>query len=79
MPGESFDIAAAVTNLFVQHNRMHDWAYCLGFTEENWNAQTSNFGITEAFRENDPCSAARRPARPCRRPSATRRRATTRT
>ena len=53
MPGESFDIAAATTNLFVQHNRMHDWAYTLGFTEDNWNAQTSNFGLTEAYREND--------------------------
>ena len=21
------------------HNRMHDWSYLLGFTEENWNAQ----------------------------------------
>ena len=26
------------------HNRMHDWTYHLGFTEENWNAQQSNFG-----------------------------------
>ena len=52
--GESFDISAAVTNLFVQHNRMHDWAYLLGFTEENWNGQDSNFGLSEAFRENDP-------------------------
>jgi extracellular elastinolytic metalloproteinase len=54
VPGQSFDISAAVTNLFVQHNRMHDWAYLLGFTEENWNAQDSNFGATEPFRENDP-------------------------
>jgi hypothetical protein len=53
VPGQSFDISAAVTNLFVQHNRMHDWSYFLGFTEENWNAQQSNFGITEAFRQND--------------------------
>jgi extracellular elastinolytic metalloproteinase len=52
--GQSFDISAAVTNLFVQHNRMHDWSYRLGFTEENWNAQDSNFGLTETFRENDP-------------------------
>ena len=29
----SFDIAAAVTNLFVMHNRMHDWSLLLGFTE----------------------------------------------
>ena len=54
VPGQAFDISAAVTNLFVQHNRMHDWSYLLGFTEENWNAQDSNFGATEAFRENDP-------------------------
>ena len=36
------------------HNRMHDFAYWLGFTEANWNAQARNFGLTEAFRENDP-------------------------
>ncbi len=54
VPGQSFDISAAVTNLFVQHNRMHDWSYLLGFTEENWNGQSSNFGITEAYRQNDP-------------------------
>jgi hypothetical protein len=53
-PGQSFDIAAAVTNLFAMHNRMHDWSYHLGFTEENWNAQTDNFGLTEPFRGNDP-------------------------
>ncbi|HYE16108.1 MAG TPA: M36 family metallopeptidase [Pyrinomonadaceae bacterium] len=44
VPGVSNDISAAVTNLFAMHNRMHDWAYNLGFTEENWNAQQSNFG-----------------------------------
>ena len=33
---------------------MHDFAYLLGFTEENFNSQESNFGLTEAFRENDP-------------------------
>lgn len=54
VPGESFDIAAAVTNLFAMHNRMHDWSYHLGFTEENWNAQADNFGLTEPFRGNDP-------------------------
>ncbi|HEX6625908.1 MAG TPA: M36 family metallopeptidase [Pyrinomonadaceae bacterium] len=37
-------MSAAVTNLFVMHNRMHDWTYHLGFTEENWNAQQNNFG-----------------------------------
>ena len=52
--GKSFYVAAAVTNLFVQHNRMHDFSYLLGFTEDNFNGQQSNFGLTEAFRENDP-------------------------
>lgn len=36
------DIDAALTNLFVTHNRMHDWAYHLGFTEATWNLQTVN-------------------------------------
>src|SRR5205814_7349232 len=30
------DADAAVTNLFAMHNRMHDWAYHLGFTEDTW-------------------------------------------
>ena len=38
------DIDATVTNLFVAHNRMHDYAYYLGFTEDNYNLQASNFG-----------------------------------
>ena len=42
--GSGNDIDAAVTNLFVMHNRMHDWSYNLGFTEVTWNAQQSNFG-----------------------------------
>jgi extracellular elastinolytic metalloproteinase len=42
--GSGNDIDAAVTNLFVMHNRMHDWSYNLGFTEATWNAQQSNFG-----------------------------------
>jgi hypothetical protein len=45
--GQSFDVAAAVTNLFTMHNRIHDWSYLLGFTEQNWNAQSSNFGLTD--------------------------------
>jgi extracellular elastinolytic metalloproteinase len=48
------DEAAATTNLFVMHNRMHDWSYYLGFTEENYNMQQSNFGNTGPERENDP-------------------------
>ncbi len=53
-PGATWDDSAAVTNLFVAHNRMHDFAYYLGFTERNWNAQDINFGLTETWRENDP-------------------------
>jgi hypothetical protein len=49
---ERNDIDAAMANLFVAHNRMHDWQYHLGFTEENFNAQASNFG--RGGRENDP-------------------------
>nr|WP_240942735.1 M36 family metallopeptidase [Planosporangium thailandense] len=36
------DADAAVTNLFAQHNRMHDFAYHLGFTEVTWNLQAVN-------------------------------------
>ncbi|HXV56941.1 MAG TPA: M36 family metallopeptidase, partial [Gaiellaceae bacterium] len=53
-PGATWDDSAATVNLFVMHNRMHDFAYNLGFTERNWNAQDFNFGLTETFRENDP-------------------------
>jgi uncharacterized repeat protein (TIGR01451 family) len=42
--GNRNDIDAATTNLFAMHNRMHDWSYFLGFTEENYNAQENNFG-----------------------------------
>jgi hypothetical protein len=52
--GKSFDVAAAAVNLFTVHNRMHDFSYLLGFTEDNFNSQESNFGLTEPFRENDP-------------------------
>ncbi len=54
-PGPTvYDQDAATTNLFVAHNRMHDWAYHLGFTERNWNGQDYNFGMTERRQENDP-------------------------
>jgi extracellular elastinolytic metalloproteinase len=43
VPGGN-DIDAATTNLFVAHNRMHDFAYRLGFTEANYNMQVSNLG-----------------------------------
>ena len=48
------DIDAATTSLFANHNRMHDWSYFLGFTEENYNMQQNNFGNTSPSRENDP-------------------------
>ena len=58
-PVEKNDADAAVTNLFLEHNRMHDWSYFLGFTEVNFNAQNNNFGNTApgpfpAGREFDP-------------------------
>ena len=49
------DIDASVTNLFVAHNRMHDFSYYLGFTEENYNLQTDNLGRNDdPTRANDP-------------------------
>jgi extracellular elastinolytic metalloproteinase len=48
------DIDAAITQLFVTHNRMHDFSYFLGFTEQNSNMQLDNLGNTQATRENDP-------------------------
>ncbi|HWH00553.1 MAG TPA: M36 family metallopeptidase, partial [Pilimelia sp.] len=50
------DIDAATTNLFVMHNRMHDWGYYLGFIEENYNAQVDNAGSENDSEEaeNDP-------------------------
>ncbi|MGZ6745270.1 MAG: M36 family metallopeptidase [Nocardioides sp.] len=38
------DIDAVVTNLFAVHNRMHDFAYYLGFNERNYNLQLDNRG-----------------------------------
>ena len=53
------DIDAATVNLFGMHNRLHDWAYFLGFIERNSNAQDNNFGNSApgpypAGRERDP-------------------------
>ncbi|MCW2846699.1 MAG: peptidase fungalysin [Marmoricola sp.] len=54
VPGGN-DINASVTNLFVAHNRMHDFAYYLGFTEDNYNLQTDNLGRNDdPTRGNDP-------------------------
>jgi hypothetical protein len=52
-PGGNDD-DASVANLFVMHNRMHDWSYYLGFTERTSNLQQSNFGNTGPNRERDP-------------------------
>jgi extracellular elastinolytic metalloproteinase len=49
---ERNDIDAARANLFAMHNRMHDWSYHLGFTEQTWNMQDENFGRGE--KQNDP-------------------------
>ena len=59
LPPNGNDIDAATANLFVKHNRMHDWSYFLGFTERNFNMQTNNFGLTAPGPfplggENDP-------------------------
>jgi extracellular elastinolytic metalloproteinase len=49
------DIDAVVTNLFVAHNRMHDFAYGLGFTERNYNLQLDNLGRNpDPTRAGDP-------------------------
>jgi extracellular elastinolytic metalloproteinase len=51
-PPSGNDIDSARANLHAMHNRMHDWAYRLGFTETTWNGQAHNFGRGED--ENDP-------------------------
>ena len=57
--GTGNDISAAVTNLFAMHNRMHDFAYYLGFTEAAWNVQQNNFGTPPPFLGNDPVTGQR--------------------
>jgi extracellular elastinolytic metalloproteinase len=39
------DWSAATINLFNGHNRLHDYAYYLGWDEGHWNAQQYNNGI----------------------------------
>ncbi|MFL5931930.1 MAG: M36 family metallopeptidase [Gaiellaceae bacterium] len=51
------DIEAAATNLFVMHNRMHDWSYHLGFDEQRWNGQDVNFGLPPAYHAPGPPTA----------------------
>ena len=63
VPGSVYDDSAAAVNLFAMHNRMHDFSYFLGFTEENWNGQASNFGLTESARRTTRSSVMFRPAR----------------
>lgn len=43
VPGGN-DILFSVGNLFVTHNRMHDYSYYLGFTEKAYNMQVDNTG-----------------------------------
>jgi hypothetical protein len=54
VPGKGNDISAAVAALFATHNRIHDWSYNLGFTEQAFNLQVDNFGTTPPWRANDP-------------------------
>ena len=44
--GNNNDVMAATTTLNAGHNRYHDFAYNLGFTERNYNMQVNNFGNT---------------------------------
>jgi extracellular elastinolytic metalloproteinase len=53
VPGGN-DIFASVTNLFVAHNRMHDYSYALGFTERNYNLQQVNVENPDPGRDADP-------------------------
>jgi extracellular elastinolytic metalloproteinase len=49
---EANDVDAAIANLHVGHNLMHDWSYRLGFTETAWNAQVEN--LNRGGAEGDP-------------------------
>ncbi|MBA3431977.1 MAG: M36 family metallopeptidase, partial [Actinobacteria bacterium] len=46
------DRNASIANLFAMHNRMHDWAFHLGFTERNFNMQEVN--LSGRGRGDDP-------------------------
>lgn len=48
------DILFAVTNLFVGHNRMHNYSFGLGFTEQNYNMQQVNIENPGVARDGDP-------------------------
>ncbi|HJR44451.1 MAG TPA: M36 family metallopeptidase [Actinomycetota bacterium] len=52
---ERIDVDAATANLFAMHNRLHDWSYLLGFTEEAYNMQVVNEQGDQSDAEgNDP-------------------------
>ena len=52
---ERIDVDAATANLFAMHNRLHDWSYMLGFTEEAYNLQVVNRQSDQSDAEgNDP-------------------------
>ncbi len=51
-PTKRADIDAAIVNLFVGHNRVHDFAYRLGLTEQTGALQANNFG--KGGMEGDP-------------------------
>lgn len=51
-PTRRADIDASIVNLFVGHNRIHDFAYRLGLTEPRGAMQVTNFGKGGA--EGDP-------------------------
>ncbi|MCU1592957.1 MAG: Fungalysin metallopeptidase, partial [Frankiales bacterium] len=49
------DVNAAIVNLFVGHNRIHDFSYRLGLTEKRGAMQVNNFGVTGTnVAEDDP-------------------------
>ena len=48
------DILASVANLFVAHNRMHNYSFSLGFTEQNYNMQQVNVENPGVARDGDP-------------------------
>ena len=47
------DVGTAVAGVFGLHNRLHDWTYQLGFTEENANLQQDNAGVGGVDRDRE--------------------------
>ena len=55
LPPKQANIDAAIVNLFVGHNRVHDFSYRLGLTETRGALQLSNYGKTgPGVAEGDP-------------------------